>query len=244
MNWQDEAIVLSLKPFAEDHTLATLFTKNYGLTKGLLKRTKRTPNFQSGTIVFAAWKARLSDHLGLLNLETLDVPFARLIHFPEKILFLNAITSLCEIILAERHPYPSLYDALNNFIVHLHKPNTFDFLNYVSFEFLSLKEIGFGFDFSKCGICQKEMAICYVSPKSGKGACKNCGMPYKDKLFTLDVDAFLQNDPALMDRQKIKEALTLTGFFFKNHVIKQIKPTLELPKVREHLLQILYKTAA
>ncbi|MBP9752529.1 MAG: DNA repair protein RecO [Proteobacteria bacterium] len=244
MNWQDDAIVLTTKSFAEDYTLVTLLTKNHGLSKGLLRRTKRTPNFQNGTLVFANWKARLADHLGILTLETMDVPFARLIHFPEKILFLNAITTLCEMILAERHPYQILYESLNDFVIHLHKAHVFDFLKYVSFEFLCLKEIGFGFDFSTCGVCQKEVPIFYVSPKSGKGACKDCGFVYRDKLFSLDVDAFLNADPSLVDRQKIKEALTLTGFFLKNHVIKQLKPTSELPKVREHLLQILYKTAA
>lgn len=72
MNWQDEAIVLSVRPHGETAAVVELFTRAHGRHMGLVhggRSRKSRPVLQTGNHVDASWKGRLSESLGHMALE-------------------------------------------------------------------------------------------------------------------------------------------------------------------------------
>ncbi len=72
MNWQDEAIVLSVRPHGETAAVVELFTRAHGRHIGLVhggRSRKLRPVLQTGNHVDASWKGRLAESLGHMALE-------------------------------------------------------------------------------------------------------------------------------------------------------------------------------
>lgn len=234
MQWQDEGIVISAKAWAEKYLLVTLFTNANGVQKGLLRQTKALSHLQVGTIVHCTWKARLSDHLGTFSIEVIDIPFVRLFSMPAHLLFLRATSSLLESTLPERHPYNTLYQDFLRMMKSLHVPSFHIYYEYAHFEFLLLKELGFGFDFSKCVLCNQEKDIYYVSPKTGRGACKACGDVHASKLFVFDAKLFQDEHVHQITQLHYQEAFFLSSHFLTRHVLLHSKTA--LPMIRAQFI--------
>ena len=58
---------------------------------------------------------------------------------------------------------------------------------YLNWEIELLKDLGYALDLSKCSGCQKTEKLCYLSPRTGRAVCADCGAPYADKLYKLPV---------------------------------------------------------
>ena len=72
MQWSDEGVVLSVRQHGESGAVLELFTRAHGRHLGLVhggRSRKLRPVLQIGNHLDAAWKARLSDHLGHFTLE-------------------------------------------------------------------------------------------------------------------------------------------------------------------------------
>ena len=50
-----------------------------------------------------------------------------------------------------------------------------------------LSDLGYALDLSKCSGCQKTKGLCYISPKTGRAVCAECGAPYAEKLYKLPI---------------------------------------------------------
>lgn len=235
MNWEDKGIVLSVKPWSESCLLTTLITEHHGLFKGILRKTKSLNHLQPGTFVLARWKARLSDHLGTYSIEIEDIPFVRLFSFPERILFLKLVSTMLNILLPERHPYPILWDEVSNQFAKLHHPSFDVYYEYLHFEMLLLSELGFGLDLSQCAVCFKKTELKYISPRTGKIACTSCGKPYEHKLFQFDVSVFNDNQGNGVSFTDYKNAFSVTHHFFTTYAMKDLK--VDFPILREQFIQ-------
>ncbi|CAO5679929.1 MAG: DNA repair protein RecO [Holosporales bacterium] len=242
MNWQDKGIVLSAKPWAEKHLLVTVLTQNNGVSKGLVRVTKTLSQIQPGTFVAASWKARLSEHLGTFTLDTEDVPFVRLMHLPKHLLLLKTITAILEYTLVERHQYPELFAETHRIFNTLHQPSFPLYYEYAHFEFLLIKELGFGMDLSCCALCQQEKPIYYVSPKTGKGACLDCGQIHAARVFAFNAPLFDAMDLAQLTQMHYREAFLITTHFLSNHICAHKKS--DLPIARLQFLDFMLQKAA
>lgn len=238
MNWTDEGIILSAKPLAEKSIVLSLLTKENGVHKGVLRLTKRTGSIEPGNHVHAIWKARLSEHLGSYTIEVNDTPIARIMMQGNCVLLLKTVTTLLDMLLPERHAYLVIYEYVKEIFSSLHAvPDPL--FSYACFEHLLIHEMGFGFDLSKCALCEKICDLVYLSPKSGRGACYACGRPYENKLFTYPWDFF--DDVTSIDeekkRKRIREMLKITGFFLSEYAIKQVRASAQMPMIREQMLE-------
>lgn len=243
MEWQDEGILLGTKPWAEKYLLLTIFTKNHGLTKGLLQKTKLLSSVQPGTMLNCRWKARLQEHLGNYNVEIDHIPFIRIFTSPSKLLLLRSLTDLLLVLLPDNQIYQKLYHQLFFIFQNIHLPNFQTLHHYVEFEFILIESLGFGIDFSKfCTLCKQEHYLYYISPKSGKGCCFECGKQYAEKLLIFDQKLF--NEEKNISLQKYKEALNLSGFYLSNYVIKQGGTSKKMPFTREQFIHSFNKLAA
>ena len=67
MNWSDEGIVLSARKHGESAAIVTLMTRDHGRHAGLVRGgagSSARGLYQTGNLLSADWRARLSEHLG------------------------------------------------------------------------------------------------------------------------------------------------------------------------------------
>ncbi len=225
MKWTDTGIVLSTIRHGESSAVVKLFTASRGIHAGLSRigRSNRG-TFQTGNIVEATWQGRLEEHLGSYRLE-LKSPVAGLImNDRAKLAGLQSACTMVEQTMAERDSHPSLYYAMEDFLLNLRVTDKW-ISHYVLFEIELLRNLGFGLDLEKCINCGTKDSLQYVSPKSGGAVCEPCGEPYKGKLLGL---------PGGMD---ILKGLELTHHFFEQSFFAPHDK--KIPVVRQRLVDSL-----
>jgi DNA repair protein RecO (recombination protein O) len=230
MKWTDSGIILSMRPFGESSRILTLLTPDHGRYAGLIRvsKSRSSVNLEAGTFVQATWNARLSEHLGQWNVETIAAMGARLLRRPLPLTALSSACCLTDQCLAERHPYPQLYHDLKNLIEDLiHHPDWL--VSYVNYELALLKELGFGLDLSACAATGVRDNLAYISPKTGRAVSLAAGEPYKHLLLPLPT--YWADDAASPD---IPTSLVVTGYFLNQHLSNQKG----LPAIRQRLLSM------
>jgi len=229
MKWADSGIVLSTRPFGENSRIVSLLTSHHGRHLGLVKvpKTRSRLNLEAGTFVEATWNARLPEHLGQWGLEITAAMGARLLSQPLPLIALSSACSLTDQCLAERHPYPALYDLLKEFIENLVQHPDWR-IPYINYELALLKNLGFGLDLSVCAATGQQHDLIYISPKTGRAVSRNAGEPYKAQLLPLP--AYWIDEEAAPD---IRTSLTVTGYFLSQHLTGRHG----LPAIRQRLLE-------
>jgi len=228
MQWSDEGIVLSSRVHGETSAIVELLTRSHGRHLGLVRggRSRRQrPVLQTGNLVAAQWRARLSEHLGGYSVELLEAHAARVLDDRAALAGLNTLTALARL-LPEREPHGPLYEASIMVLQALSEGDHWSAL-LVRWELGLLDELGFGLDLETCAATGETSDLVYVSPKSGRAVSRDAGRPYKDKLFVLPGFLMPGNgaDPASDD---IVNGFQLTGYFLDKHVWgpRDIKPPL------------------
>ena len=178
MKWIDNGIVLSARSYGESSRIVTILTPNHGRHAGLIRipKSRSRLNIEPGTFVDATWNARLPEHLGQWSLETTAAMGARLLTIPMALTALSSACTLTDQCLAERHPYPDLYDLLKQLIEDL-VDNPKSMTSYINYELALLKEMGFGLDLSVCASTGQSNDLLYISPKTGRAVSREAGEP-------------------------------------------------------------------
>ena len=241
MQWSDEGIVLSVRSHGETAAVAELFTRAHGRHAGLVhggRSRKLRPILQTGNHVDAAWKARLSEHLGHITLELRHGYAAAALDDPLALTGLMSLAALVRL-LPERDPHPNLYEVSLFVLSFLDDASVWPAL-MVRWELALLAELGFGLDLSACAATGGNDQLVYVSPKSGRAVSASAGEPYKDRLLPLP--AFLtQGRQAEVTRADVVAGLALTGHFLAARVLGP--RDLELPEPRRRLAELLARSA-
>jgi DNA repair protein RecO (recombination protein O) len=236
MQWNDLAIVLSVRRFAEHGAVASMFAREHGLYHGVAKAALSKAQrgiFQPGNVVAARWSARLSEHIGSWQCE-LDTPLAAWSMQDAKALAaLNAVCAMIPLAMHDRDPHPLLYDNALRLLEQIAAGKPWQ-ADYVRFELCLLTEAGFGLDLTACAATGSYQELIYVSPKSGCAVSATAGEPYRDKLLPLP--AFLR-DSGTEDMRAIADGLTLTGYFLRQWLLAAIGKT--MPAARDRVVQIL-----
>ncbi len=230
MNISDQAIIISSKAFQETSAIVTVFTREHGLQSGIANNIKSAKNahiYLAGNFVDFSWNARLATHMGSLKCQLIKAYGAKVMHNKLSLYALNSILSLIQISLKPHEKYTDLFDMLHKYIAQ----DKFSFIDYIKTELFLLQEIGYSLDFSSCASTGTTENLSYVSPKSGKAVCLEAGKPYDDLMLKLP--AFLLTDEIEPCKLQIREALTLTGYFFKRHVFMGGKDTVAREMFRD-----------
>ncbi len=222
MNISDQGIIISSKAFQEKSAIVTVFAREYGLQNGIannIKSAKNAPIYLAGNLVDFMWNARLMTHLGSIKCELVNAYGAKVMHNKLRLYSLNSILSLIQVALKPHERYTDLFDILHEYI----SMDEFSFLNYIKTELFILQEIGYSLDFSKCAATGATEDLIYVSPKSGKAVSKDAGLQYDNMMLKLP--QFLLEGDDISCAIQIKNAMNLTGYFFKRHVFMGGKNT-------------------
>lgn len=232
MNWQDEAIVLSVRPHGETAAVVELFTRAHGRHVGLVhggRSRKHRPVLQTGNHVDASWKGRLAESLGHMSLELRNGYAAGAMDSALALAGLSSLTSLARL-LPERDPHPSLYEITLFVLGFLDDPSVWPAL-MVRWEVALLAELGFGLDLTECAATGSNDDLVYVSPKSGRAVSASAGEPYRDKLLTLP-GFLLKGRRSGVTSADIAAGLKLTRFFLESRVLGPRGLAMSEPRLR------------
>ena len=108
MEWRDIGFVVAVRRHGESALIAELLTREHGRHLGLVRggqSPKARAVLQPGNEVAAAWRGRLSEHLGTISCELVRAHAARMIDDPDRLAGLAAATAMIAATLPEREPH-------------------------------------------------------------------------------------------------------------------------------------------
>ncbi len=186
MQIESQGILLNIRPFSERDAIAHFFTKDAGVLVGMLRGAvvakKNKPLV--GQIGNVSWVARLDSQLGVFHWEPEKNLSAPLMINGDLLKIMNAVFALIYTLVPEREAYTDLFLRTVDLLKKISTvPNPF--VLYLDWEIHLLGDLGYALDLSKCSGCGRCDNLCYVSPKTGRAVCADCGAPYKDKLYKL-----------------------------------------------------------
>ncbi len=219
MKLETRGVLLSVQPFSEHDLIASFFTADHGLLSGVIgfgQRGKMKDQYQIGNFFDISWMARLEDHLGRFKLNFVQSYQQYFLFSNLKLACLNSCVVALKSFFPEKQSYPDLYHTTQSLLVKSSVLSDEDFLKlYFQFELELLSELGFGCDFSCCALTGRKDNLAYVSPITGRAACREAVSDYADKLLPLP--AFLCDDNAFFIKSDLKDAYDLIDYFFRKH---------------------------
>ncbi|WP_366656393.1 DNA repair protein RecO [Fodinicurvata sp. EGI_FJ10296] len=217
MQWVDEGIILSAHPLGDSSLRAILMTRAHGRHAGLVRGRQARAACQPGTIVQAAWRARLADHLGTWTLEVTDAAAVSLMDDRNRLSALASACALVESLTAERDASLNIYEDLRSLIALL-GGEAWD-IAYVRWELALLEHAGYPLDLSRCAATGVTADLKYVSPRTGRAVSAEAGHAYADRLLPLP--QFLAVPGLGGSPEEIHQGLMLTGTFLARMLAQQ-----------------------
>jgi DNA repair protein RecO (recombination protein O) len=234
MKWQEEGLILSVRQHGENSAVASLLTRSHGRHAGIIRVSSRNRSLlQPGNTVQAQWSARLPEHLGTFQLELVHSPIARIMTESLRLAAMISLLTILDRLLAERHPYPSIYDMVVALMQKLTDVSANWLKDYAIFEFRLLEILGYGLDLSQCAATGKQDDLAYISPKSGCAVSREAGLPYASKLFEIP-KFIIVSDEGIIEQDDIAKSLKISGYFLAKYFFNSI-----LPDQRQRLAHLL-----
>ena len=193
MKLESVGIIVAMRPFGERDVVAHIFTENNGMLSGMLRGAVVAKNKPMvGQMGAVAWGARLESQLGVFHFEAQKNLSVAAMMDNKNLAYMNSMFALLVALLPEREAYQNLYAATIDALTGLSAES------YLQWELVLLRELGYALDLSHCANCGRTDDLVFLSPKTGRAVCRNCGAPYVDKLFRLPVNLgitlrFLEN---------------------------------------------------
>lgn len=252
IEWTDDAIVLSARRHGETAAIVSLLTRAHGRHAGLVhggagRRARGI--YEPGNRVTAAWRARLSEHLGHFACELVASRAAALLDDALRLAALVAATAVVDAALPEREAHGRLFDSLDRLIDRLCATGSAAMwpADYVRFELDLLSDLGFGLDLERCAVTGRADDLAFVSPKTGRAVSAAAAEPYRDRLLPLP--GFLtrrDGADAAVAGENILMGLHLTGYFLDRHVFvhRPAQGPERLPAARDRLVRLLQRPTA
>ncbi len=230
--FEDQGIVLSVRPHGENGGIVSLLTENHGRHAGYVRgvsSSKMRGTLEAGNTVDVQWNARVSDNLGSYALELRHNPTSSFLQDALRLGALQAACALCDEALPEREGHAGLYYGLKAMFDALESEIWAE--TYVMWELAFLRELGFSLELTKCAGGGDAQDLTYVSPKTGRAVSKQEGAPYKDKL--LKMPEFLKpNGQSAHGEMDVFTGLNLTGYFLEHWVFAHHTRGVPQPRLR------------
>ena len=181
--------MINIKPFSERDAVAHIFTCDNGVLVGMLRggavAKKNKPLVgQYGTV---SWNARVDSQLGVFHFESEKILSAPLMMHNDLLKIMNAVFALIYTLIPERESYELLYQRTLDLLQSLVNESA-PYDAYLKWEIDLLADLGYALDLTKCSGCGCADNLVYLSPKTGRAVCADCGAPYVDKLYKLPIN--------------------------------------------------------
>ncbi len=219
MEWRDQGILLSVRQHGENSVIINVLTSDHGRHAGVVlggRSHKLKPTLQIGAQLDLVWRARLEDHLGTFKIELIHSRNALVMSDRQALAGLNAVIAMLLTFIPEREVCKPLYIATEHLLDFIDQQELWPQV-YLKWELAMLGILGFGLNLSACAVTGENKDLSYISPKSGRAISTKAAGRWADRL--LPFPPILKGETSV-DSFAVKEALDITGYFFKNHVAK------------------------
>ena len=244
--WNDTAIILSVRPHAETAAIVNILTAEYGRQAGLVRggqSSKLRGLLQPGNLVEVSWRARLEEHLGTMVFDMLKPHASKVLDDAFRLAGLSSVCAIMEATLPEREPARGVYDATDLIIQMITDLDTGDHWlgAYVRWEIGMLSVSGYALGLDKCGVTGATEGLAYVSPRTGVAVTAAGAGILTPRLLLLP--SFLGGESDDGDEKTLEEDLLdgmeLTGHFLEKKVFGLSHQP--LPPARVRLMNIAQK---
>jgi len=192
MKLESVGILIDMRPLSERDSLARIFTRDFGVMTGVMRGAvvakKNKPLV--GQVGAVAWNARLDSQLGVFHWDATRNMAAAVMGDAGRLRMLNAAFALLAALLPERERYDALYAETMDFLTRLPsvaRPSDV----YQCWEINFLRDIGYALDLSACAGCGRHDRLTYLSPRTCRAVCDECGAPYASRLYRLPMSISL-----------------------------------------------------
>lgn len=212
MKLESVGILIDMRPLNERDSLSRIFTDDYGVMVGVMRGAvvakKNKPLV--GQVGAVSWNARLDSQLGVFHWDAERNLAAPLMMQQDRLGLMNAAFGLICALLPERECYADLYSETLEMlcgVAQSAQPRAV----YLDWECKLLRAVGFAIDVSACAGCGRTDNLMYLSPRTCRAVCRDCGAPYAARLYRLPItllttgrllDAVCQNVGAKMPRAR------------------------------------------
>jgi DNA repair protein RecO (recombination protein O) len=189
MQIETSGILINMRPFSERDALAHIFTRDNGVLVGMLRGavSAKKNKVLIGQYGIVSWNARIDSQLGVFHFESEKNMAAPLMLNADLLKIMNSVFALIYTLIPEREPYEHLYSKTMDLLQEL--PNSqspYDL--YLNWEIDLLKDLGYALDLTRCSGCGRTEDLIYLSPRTGRAVCRDCGAPYDDRLYKLPLN--------------------------------------------------------
>jgi DNA repair protein RecO (recombination protein O) len=216
IEFDDEGIILSVRPHGETGGVVSLLTKNHGRAMGYVYgavSSRLRGTLEAGNLVSAHWQAKGAGQLGTFTLELEKNHSASIMTDSTRLTALQSACALADKTLPENERGGTVFEGMKALLRELDGDVWAPV--YIYWELGLLKELGFGVDLSKCAATGVTDDLIYVSPKSGCAVSGAAGAVYKEKMLKLP--GFLRGEADFSDAAML-DGLKLTGHFLLHRV--------------------------
>lgn len=240
IEWQDEGLVIAVRPHGETSAILEVFTREHGRHGGVVRggaSRRMAAHLQPGGQVAVAWRARLDEHLGSFTVEPLRAR-AGLLGDRAGLAALNAVAALLHLSLPERAAHPRLWQATVALLDLVEAGGAGWSAAYLHWELALLEELGFGLDLASCAVTGARGGLAFVSPRSGRAVSLAGAGEWADRLLPLPAVLLAAPGIAAAPAHELAAGLRLTGFFLE----RGLEPVLAgrpLPEARARLAALI-----
>lgn len=234
MEWQDEGLVLSLRPHGEHGAIIEVLTARHGRHLGVVRggmSRRMQPHLQPGNTLDLVWSARMSDHLGAFRAEPLRARSA-ILSDRLGLAGLGAITAMLHVCLPEREPQDRLFSQTVALINAIEAKEPIWIAAYVHWELGLLDLIGAGIDLTRCAVTGQTDGLTFVSPRSGRAVSAGAAGDWADRLLPLPGFLIGRAEASVQD---LIQGLALTGHFLTRG-LQPLRGEQPLPEARARLI--------
>lgn len=187
MKLESVGILIGIRPFKERDIIATVFTRDFGILKGMIRagQITKTNRPMLGNFGLVSWNARLDSSLGIFHFESDKNLITHLMRAQNLLMFANSAFALLSALLPEREKYENLFNKTIELFLRLNNKSE---KSYIDWELELLQQLGYGLNMNGCSNCGCTNDLNYLSPNTGRAVCNKCAAPYIDKLFRLPID--------------------------------------------------------
>jgi len=220
-----QGVVLYQKRLERGMSYVELLSQN-GKEHGVVHLSARKERGQIiGQDVFVERMSRPSSALPRLALSLQEEhSFLTLMDAPLSLLVWRAALDLCRVLSSSEDSARALLLLVNLREELLKNKGGQWKTTYVQLELAVLQMIGFGMNIEACVVTKEREHLRYISPKTGAAVVESVGRPYARQLFTYPVlfMKIVRNDRDAVGLDEFFEALSVTGFFLKKYVKKNL----------------------
>ena len=240
MEWQDEGVILAMRPHGESAAIIETFTRSHGRHAGVVRggaSRRQAAHLQPGTQVALTWRARLSEHIGAFTVD----PLKSRAHVMGDRMALAGLGAVCALLVAtlpERAAHPALWQATLTLLDGLGEgdwPSA-----YLRWEVRLLEELGYGLDLTACAVTGAVTDLAYVSPRTGRAVSRAGAGTWAEKLFPLPQGLA---GTAALDRQALVQGLAITTHFLTRE-LAETQAGRALPEARGRLIDLVARSPA